>query len=55
MRTLGKDPGLSIGFCNEARWLDAEQLSGYKPLIVVRDGMLWPDGYIGPAGPAGAL
>jgi type 1 glutamine amidotransferase len=44
-KTLGKDMGLAIDFCDEVRMLDAETLRGYKLLIILRDGMTWPDGY----------
>ena len=44
-KTLGKEAGVSIDFCDDVTRLDAEGLQGYKLLIVFRDGMLWPDGY----------
>lgn len=44
-KTLGKDPGISIDFCDEVKMLDMESLRGYKLLIILRDGMTWPDGY----------
>ncbi len=44
-RTLGKEMNLSIDFCDETRMLSADTLRGYKLLIVLRDGMIWPDGY----------
>ncbi len=44
-RTLGKEMGIAIDFCDEVNNLDAEHLRGYKLLIVQRDGMIWPDGY----------
>ncbi len=44
-RTIGKESGVSIDFCDETKMLDAETLDGYKLLIVLRDGMIWPDGY----------
>jgi hypothetical protein len=44
-RTIGKELGVSIDFCDETKNLDAETLRGYKLLIVLRDGMIWPDGY----------
>lgn len=34
-----------IDFCDETKNLTAETLRGYRMLIVLRDGMLWPDGY----------
>lgn len=44
-RTLGRDLGLSIDFCDETKMLSAETLEGYRMLIILRDGMTWPDGY----------
>src|SRR5262245_59233125 len=44
-RTIERETDVSIDFCDEVKMLDAETLRGYKLLIVLRDGMLWPDGY----------
>ena len=44
-RTIAKDLDVSIDFCDETKMLTAETLNGYKMLIVLRDGMIWPDGY----------
>ncbi len=44
-RTIAKELGISIDFCDETKMLTAETLQGYKLLIVLRDGMIWPDGY----------
>src|SRR6266852_6171054 len=44
-RTIAKDLGVSIDFCDETKMLTAETLNGYKLLIILRDGMIWPDGY----------
>ena len=44
-RTIAKDLGVSIDFCDETKTLTSETLDGYKLLIVLRDGMIWPDGY----------
>jgi Trehalose utilisation len=44
-RTIQKDMGVSIDFCDETAMLNAETLDGYKLLIILRDGMSWPDGY----------
>jgi len=44
-RTVGKDCGISIDFTDETSTLNAETLNGYKLLIILRDGMNWPDGY----------
>lgn len=51
-KTLGKDLGISIDFRDEVELLNAEELKGYKLLIMLRDGMLWPSGYLqAPPGP----
>ncbi|MFN7922186.1 MAG: ThuA domain-containing protein [Bryobacteraceae bacterium] len=39
------EAGVTVDFCDETKMLDAEQLHGYKLLIILRDGMTWPDGY----------
>jgi hypothetical protein len=44
-RTLAKGTGISIDFCDETQQLTGETLAGYKLLIILRDGMIWPDGY----------
>ena len=44
-RTIQKELGVSIDFCDETKMLNAETLNGYKLLIILRDGMIWPDGY----------
>lgn len=44
-KTIAKDLGISIDFCDETKNLTAETLKGYKLLIILRDGMIWPDGY----------
>jgi type 1 glutamine amidotransferase len=44
-RTIARDLDVSIDFCDETKMLTAETLDGYKLLIVLRDGMIWPDGY----------
>jgi hypothetical protein len=46
-KTLVREAGLSIDFTDEVTSLNSETLRGYRMLIVFRDGMLWPDGYIG--------
>ena len=46
-KTLVKEAGLSIDFTDEVTRLSAETLKGYRMLIVFRDGMLHPDGYMG--------
>src|ERR1700731_2215143 len=52
-RTIDREAGVSIDFCDEVRMLDAETLDGYKLLIILRDGMLWPDGYTDESSNAG--
>ncbi len=44
-RTIAKDMDVSIDFCDETKNLNAETLNGYKLLIILRDGMIWPEGY----------
>ncbi|HEX3879274.1 MAG TPA: ThuA domain-containing protein [Bryobacteraceae bacterium] len=52
-RTIQKDLDVNIDFCDETRSLTAETLKGYKLLIILRDGMIWPDGYPNEATNAG--
>jgi hypothetical protein len=44
-RTVEKETGVTVDFCDETKQLTAETLAGYKLLIILRDGMNWPDGY----------
>jgi len=44
-RTIQKDLDVNIDFCDETKNLTADTLHGYKLLIILRDGMSWPDGY----------
>jgi len=46
-RTIAKQLDVSIDFTDETSLLNAETLDGYKALIILRDGMVWPDGYGG--------
>src|SRR5215472_16575256 len=46
-RTIARQLDVSIDFTDETSLLNAETLDGYKMLIVLRDGMIWPDGYGG--------
>jgi Trehalose utilisation len=46
-KTVAKQLDVSIDFTDETSLLNAETLDGYKALIVLRDGMIWPDGYGG--------
>ncbi len=45
-KTLVRDGGLSIDFTDEVTLLSAETLQNYKMLILFRDGMTWPGGYM---------
>ncbi len=42
---IQRDLKVSIDFTDETKLLNEETLTGYKMLIIHRDGMLWPDGY----------
>ena len=44
-RTITKQLDVTVDFCDETSNLNAETLDGYRLLIVLRDGMIWPDGY----------
>lgn len=44
-KTLAEPLGITFDFCDETKRLTAETLEGYKLLVVLRDGMVWPDGY----------
>ncbi len=46
-RTVASQMGVSVDFTDETSLLNAETLDGYKVLIVLRDGMIWPEGYGG--------
>ena len=46
-KTLVRGTGLSIDFTDEVSLLNADTLDGYTMLIVFRDGMIWPEGYMG--------
>ncbi len=46
-RTIAKELGVTIDFTDETSLLNAETLDGYKVLIILRDGMIWPEGYGG--------
>lgn len=46
-RTIAKQMGVSIDFIDETSMLNSETIGEYKVLIVLRDGMIWPDGYGG--------
>jgi type 1 glutamine amidotransferase len=44
-KTIEKELGVTVDFCDEVKNLNAETLTGYKILIMLRDGMTWPGGY----------
>ena len=44
-KTIAEPLGITIDFCDETKKLTADALKGYKLLIILRDGMIWPDGY----------
>ena len=46
-RTIVKELDVTVDFTDETSLLNQETLDGYKLLIVLRDGMIWPDGYGG--------
>jgi len=46
-RTIVKESDITTDFTDETSLLNAETLDGYKVLIILRDGMIWPDGYGG--------
>ena len=48
-KTLGKDLGITIDFTDELSLLATKRLRDYKLLIILRDGMVWPNGYAAPA------
>jgi hypothetical protein len=54
-RTLAEGAGVTIDFCDEVERLSAATLSGYRLLILLRDGMTWPDGYPDETSNAGYL
>lgn len=54
-RTLGQGLNLDIDFTDEVKQLSARTLAGYRLLIILRDGMTWPDGYPDETSNAGYL
>jgi len=44
-RTIVREMGISVDFTDEVELLNEKTLDGYKLLIILRDGMIWPDGY----------
>lgn len=45
-RTICKELGVTVDFRDEVELLSEETLRGYRLLIILRDGFLWPDGYL---------
>src|SRR5437764_8692141 len=54
-KTLVKDLGISIDFTDELSLLTTSNLKPYKLLIMLRDGMVWPNGYEAAGGRGGAV
>lgn len=52
-RTLVREMGLSIDFSDEVSLLNSDHLAQYRLLIILRDGMIWPDGHGNPQSNAG--
>lgn len=52
-KTFTRDTGLTIDFSDEVKLLNDENLRRYKLLIILRDGMVWPDGHGDPKSNAG--
>jgi hypothetical protein len=44
-RTIGSELGIPLDLCDETKMLNADTLKRYKLLVILRDGMNWPDGY----------
>lgn len=44
-KTLVEKAGISIDFTDEVSLLSEETLKYYRMLIILRDGMVWPNGY----------
>jgi hypothetical protein len=44
-KTIGKDLGVAMDFTDELSLLAAKHLKGYRLMVILRDGMLWPNGY----------
>ena len=47
-KTFVREMGLSIDFSDEVKLLNDEHLAQYKLLIILRDGMIWPNGHGNP-------
>src|SRR5690606_12783970 len=52
-KTLVRDMGVSVDFSDEVKLLHPDHLRNYRILIVLRDGMIWPNGHGNPESNAG--
>lgn len=52
-RTLVQGAGLTVDFSDDVGLLNAEHLANYRMLIILRDGMIWPNGHGNPQSNAG--
>lgn len=52
-KTFVRDMGLAMDFSDEVSLLNDEHLSRYEVLVILRDGMIWPDGHGNPRSNAG--
>ena len=52
-RILVREMDLAVDFSDELKLLNAANLARYKLLVILRDGMIWPDGHTNPASNAG--
>jgi len=52
-KTFVRDMGLAMDYSDEVKLLNSEHLSRYRVLIVLRDGMIWPNGHGNPQSNAG--
>ncbi len=52
-KTLVEGAGLTVDFSDEVKLLNAEHLANYRMLIILRDGIIWPNGHGNPQSNAG--
>jgi hypothetical protein len=52
-KTLVRDMGVSVDFSDEVELLDPDHLRNYRILIILRDGINWPNGHGNPTSNAG--
>ena len=52
-KTFVRDMGLAMDLSDEVKLLNPDHLSRYRVLIILRDGMIWPDGHGNPRSNAG--